>query len=247
MTDPRELEVLHIVGAPPTIVLLHEGLGCVAAWRDFPGALAERTGCAVLAYSRRGYGTSPPCELPRPASYMHDEANGDLSALIAAKIRGPFVLLGHSDGASIATIYAANHPEAPLDGLILIAPHFFVEDLTLASIRAAGDAYRAGDLRERLVRYHGQNVDCAFYGWHDAWLSPAFQSWHIRAELEALCVPHLLIQGRNDMYGSPAQAEAARHADVRWIEDCGHSPHREAPDATLRLCAEFITRLRGDG
>ncbi len=238
-----ELEVRHIAGRAPAIVLLHEGLGCVATWRQFPEALAERTGCAVIAYSRRGYGASPPCPLPRDVGYMHDEADGDLPALIETLGLSAFVLLGHSDGASIATIYAGTRPAPGLRGLILIAPHFFVEELTLTSIRRAGEAYRSR-LRAALARYHGDNVDGAFHGWHDVWLSSAFRSWNIIPELDAVRVPMLVLQGRDDPYGSAAQVTAASRARAVWIDGCGHSPHRQAPETTLAHCAEFVAGIR---
>ena len=232
----------------PTIVMLHEGLGCVALWRDFPEQLAERTGCGVFVYSRPGYGASDPVELPRPASYMNDEAVEIVPKLLDEIGFRRGILFGHSDGASVAAIYAGSIEDHRIRGLVLLAPHFFVEEEGLASIRAAGQAYETGDLKPRLARYHGDNVECAFRGWHGAWLSPAFRNWDILDCVAHIRVPVLIVQGRQDEYGTLAQLEGANEqaycpVDTLVLEDCGHAPHLDQGEATLEVSAEFIERL----
>ncbi|MEM7635191.1 MAG: alpha/beta fold hydrolase, partial [Pseudomonadota bacterium] len=163
----------------PVLILLHEGLGSVSQWRDFPDLLARATGCAVLVWSRAGYGKSSPAVLPRPLTYMHDEA-ADVLPLIISQLRGrDHVLVGHSDGASIAAIYAGSKPLAGLKGLVLMAPHVFVENISIEGIRTAREAWQTTNLRERLQRHHGDNVDIAFLGWNDSWLDPGFRTWDI--------------------------------------------------------------------
>jgi pimeloyl-ACP methyl ester carboxylesterase len=233
--------------AAPTLVLLHEGLGSVALWKDFPPRLAERTGCGVFAYSRRGYGRSDPRPLPWPVSYMHDEAREVLPALLdAAGIRRA-ILIGHSDGASIATIYAGSHQDFRIRGLVLLAPHFFVEDLTIRSIEAAREAYASGGLRERLAKYHA-DVDIAFGGWNGAWLDPAFRQWRIDEELAYVRVPVLIIQGEDDPYGTVAQITLAQQetycpVDAVMLKACGHAPQGDQPEATIAAIADFVHRL----
>ncbi len=175
-------------------MLLHEGLGCVALWRDFPEILAEATGCGVFAYSRFGYGDSEPVTLPRPMSYMHDEAVGVLPHVLdAAGIRRG-LLIGHSDGGSIAAIHAGTLHDPRLAGVVMIAAHFFVEDVNITAIRAIKDAYATGNLRERLARYH-RDVDVAFRGWNDAWLDPHFRDFDITEQVSRIEVPVLALQG----------------------------------------------------
>lgn len=235
----------------PTLVFLHEGLGSVGLWRDVPAELARRTGCGALVYSRAGYGGSSPCALPRPLAYMHDEARIVLPALLAATGVRRHVLVGHSDGASIALVHAGANPAAGLAGLALEAPHVFTESFGVESIRAANRAYAEGDLRARLERHHGDNVDTAFRGWADAWLDPGFLDWNIEEFLPAIAVPMLLIQGENDEYGTLAQLDAiergARAADCRRqvLRDCGHSPHRDQPERTLSAIAAFVAGVLG--
>jgi pimeloyl-ACP methyl ester carboxylesterase len=232
----------------PTLVLLHEGLGCVALWRDFPEKLAQRTGCGVLVYSRPGYGKSASVPLPRPLTYMHDEAFDVLPAVLdQAKIQ-KCILVGHSDGASIATIYAGGRQDFRVRGLVLMAPHFFCEDISVRSIADAKAAFEKTDLRERLARYHGDNVDVAFWGWNRAWLDPDFRDWNITEYLPTIRVPMLVIQGRDDQYGTAAQIEAAQNdtycpVEVLHLDRCRHSPHIDQPDATLEAIAEFAQRV----
>ncbi|HLN09436.1 MAG TPA: alpha/beta hydrolase [Xanthobacteraceae bacterium] len=231
----------------PTLVLLHEGLGCVATWKTFPQRLAERTGCGVLAYSRPGYGRSDPTPLPWRPSYMHDEALNVLPAVLdQAKVRKA-VLIGHSDGASIAAILAGSRQDSRIRGLVLMAPHFFVEDMGLRAIAAAKTAYETGPLRARLARYH-QHVDVAFRGWNGAWLDPAFRAWRIDNCLAHIRVPILIIQGESDEYGTIAQIRLAEDeaycpVEVAMLPDCRHSPYLDQPDATLAAVAEFVHRL----
>ncbi len=245
-----DLEYRMIGPAPdaaPTIVLLHEGLGCVALWKDFPDRLAAATGIGVFVYSRRGYGRSSPYETPWPLTYMHDEAREVLPALLDAIGFREGVLFGHSDGASIAAIYAGAVRDHRLRGLVLMAPHFFTEDPGIASIAEAKAAYETTDLRDRLAMHHGDNVDCAFWGWNGAWLEPGFRQWDIREFLPQIEVPVLVIQGQDDQYGTAGQIAAARdkcagRVSVAHLPDCRHSPHRDQPDKTLDAAATFILR-----
>ena len=229
----------------PAIVLLHEGLGSVAMWKDFPEQLAARTGCRVLAYSRQGYGASDPAAAPREPDYMHVEGETVLPALLdALGIERP-ILFAHSDGASIALIFAGRHPERAR-ALILEAPHVFVEEANIASIAAARSAYQTTDLPQKLARYHA-DPDGAFWGWNDIWLDPRFRDWNIEPYLAAIACPVLLIQGTEDEYGSPAQLDAisARVAGARTmlLEACGHSPHRDRLDAVLDAAGAFVETL----
>jgi len=237
-------------GEAPTLVFLHEGLGCVALWRDFPAILAEATGCGALVYSRLGYGRSDPCDLPRPVRYMHDEGLTVLPELIEAAGIRECILVGHSDGGSIALIYAGGTPAAPLRGVICEAAHVVCEDITARSIQQAGVAYREGDLRAKLAKYHGENVDGAFWGWHDAWLHPDFREWDLTEYLPDIGVPMLVLQGEDDPYGTSAQVEAIERGaggeiEVLMLPDCGHCPHLEQREATLRAMAAFVSRALG--
>jgi pimeloyl-ACP methyl ester carboxylesterase len=234
-------------GKAPTIVMLHEGLGCVALWRDFPRRLAEATGFGVFAWSRAGYGHSDPAELPRPLDYMTREALDVLPEVLDAIGFEYGILLGHSDGASIATVYAGGVEDFRVRGLVLIAPHVFTEPSGLASIAQAREDYENGDLRDRLVRYHA-DVDNAFRGWNDAWLDPGFESWNIAEAIDYLRIPVLAIQGADDQYGTSAQIREIEEriyspVDVEIIAGCRHSPHLERPDETLAAIADFCARL----
>jgi len=234
----------------PVLVLLHEGLGCVDIWRDFPDRLAADTGCAAFVYSRAGYGRSSPVPLPRPLRYMDEEALEGLPRLLDAVGLEEVVLVGHSDGASIALVHAGGaDPGGRVRGVIAEAPHLFAEDLSVASIRLAREAYEKGDLRARLARLHGDNVDCAFRGWNDAWLDPGFRSWNIEAYLPRIAVPVLVIQGRDDQYGTSLQYQRIREGcagpvEVLVLAGCGHSPHRDRPAETLAAMAGFVAGLR---
>lgn len=241
------LEVVRIAGPGPTLVFLHEGLGSVSAWRDFPERVARALGVGAIVYSRAGYGGSEAATLPRPVRFMHDEAYDVLPELLRLSGVEDVVLVGHSDGASIALLYASRFATPRLRGVVAMAPHAFVEDLSIRSIEAAKRAYDEGDLRARLAKHHGANVDVAFRGWNDVWLSPAFRDreWNIEAEMGAVACPLLLLQGRNDAYGTAAQVEriAARvrgRVEVRILDACGHSPHRDQPAATLEAVTSFL-------
>jgi len=244
----RRLEYVRIdVGGPdrPTLVLLHEGLGSIAMWRDFPERLAHAVAARVVVYSRYGYGNSEALAAPRDVRYMHDEALATLPALLdALDVERP-VLVGHSDGASIALIHAGGSGRAML-GVVAMAPHVFVEDLSIASIDAARTAYRATDLRAKLARYHA-DVDSAFRGWNDIWLAPAFRTWNIERFLPEIACPILAIQGRDDEYGTVEQiariAKAAPDVDEVLLEDCRHSPHRDQPQVVLEAIVRFLDRI----
>jgi pimeloyl-ACP methyl ester carboxylesterase len=224
------------------LVMLHEGLGSVSMWRDFPEQLAQATGCRTLVYSRYGYGESSPLDAPRHVHYMHEEARIWLPAILERLgIRRP-VLFGHSDGASIALIQAAR-PESEVAGIIALAPHVKVEDLTVRSIAAAQSAYLETNLRARLSRHH-REVDSAFWGWNRIWLDPAFRSWNIEALLPSIRCPVLAIQGEDDEYGTMEQiasiARAAPDSRLLALPACRHSPHRDQPQAVLAAAREFI-------
>lgn len=262
----------------PTLVFLHEGLGCVAMWRDFPERLAAATGYGALVYSRAGYGNSDPCELPRSVRFMHDEALVTLPQVLEAFQIREAILVGHSDGGSIALIHAGgdvNHKDTKdtktadgrskdsdgtkpnsfsrktlIRGLILVAPHVFVEEIGLESIRRIAEDYRATiDLKQRLARYHGENVDATFWGWNDVWLNPEFRTWNIEEYLPHIHVPVLLIQGEDDQYGTLAQVkaiEAECRVQMRTVTlaECGHSPHLDQPARVLMAMREFVRELK---
>jgi pimeloyl-ACP methyl ester carboxylesterase len=248
--EGERLEALCHGPAPDaahTIVMLHEGLGCVALWRDFPSQLAEATGLGVFAYSRAGYGQSDPTSLPRSLDYMTREARETLPAVLEAIGFERGILLGHSDGASIAAIYAGAVEDFRVRGLVLMAPHFFTEESGLAAIVRARDMYENGDLRARLAKYH-RDVDNAFRGWNDAWLDPGFKSWNIAETIDYWRIPVLAIQGDDDPYGTLAQIREIENRiyspiDVEILQGCKHSPHTEQPEKTLAAVADFCTRL----
>ena len=232
----------------PTLVLLHEGLGCVSMWRDFPEKLASRTGYGVLVYSRPGYGQSDPVKLPRPLDYMNKEAFDVLPHVLDQAGVKKTILVGHSDGASIATIYAGGRQDFRVRGLVLLAPHFFVEDISIESIQAAKVAYDTGDLRARLARHHGDNVDIAFRGWNGAWLDPGFRDWRIDDAVAHVRVPILIVQGKDDQYGTLAQVRLAETdaycpVETAILDDCGHSPQIDQPEAALEAITEFVHKV----
>jgi pimeloyl-ACP methyl ester carboxylesterase len=240
----------HPAHAPgrPTIVMLHEGLGCVAMWRHFPDRLAQVTGCRTIAWSRAGYGHSQPYAEARTPRYMHREALEALPALLAAlEIERP-LLFGHSDGGSIALIFAGAFPAVPL-GVVVLAPHEFVEEETLAGIREARSAWETTDLRDRLARYHA-DPERVFADWNDTWLSPAFRDWNIEEYLPAIRCPVLAIQGEDDEYATMRQIDAiaAQLPATRLLKlaQCGHSPHRDQPAAILGAVDRFLHDI-GEG
>ncbi|MGQ0682192.1 alpha/beta fold hydrolase [Bradyrhizobium sp.] len=253
--DSSDLEYRMIGPAPdaaPTIVMLHEGLGSVGLWGDFPDKLQAATGCGVFAYSRAGYGNSSPVTLPRPLDYMHVEAFDVLPKVLETIGFRRGLLLGHSDGASIAAVYAGSRQDHRVQGLVLIAPHFIVEDVSVKSIAEIKRAYETSDLKARLARWH-RDVNNAFYGWNRAWLDPKFREWDISEYLAYIRVPVAIVQGERDQYGTMRQVEIAREecycpVDATVVPGAGHSPHREAPGATLDAIGEFASAvLRDEG
>ena len=247
----RRLSIEHqwvgtATSTQPVVVFLHEGLGSLAMWKEFPERLCTRHGLRGLVFSRYGYGRSTPRPHAErwPVDFMHRQAFEVLPRLFEAlRIERPW-LFGHSDGASIALMYASRHP---VTGLIVLAPHLFTEDVGLASIEAARRAYETTDWRTRLARYHA-DVDSAFRGWNDVWLDPAFRAWNIEAALDSLACPVLAVQGEDDEYGTLAQVRAIVHrvpqAELLVLPDCGHSPHRDQPERLIEAAGAFIHENR---
>jgi pimeloyl-ACP methyl ester carboxylesterase len=234
--------------ASPTFVMLHEGLGSVSMWKDFPMQLARATRSNVVVYSRHGYGQSAALHAPRSVRYMHDEALIVLPQFLdTLGIRNP-ILFGHSDGASIALIHAGGS-DRKVGGIVVLAPHVFVEDLSVASIAAAKVAYATTSFRERLKRYH-DDVDSVFWSWNDIWLDVAFRAWNIEEYLPRISCGILAIQGHSDEYGSMEQVEriarVARDVAVLKLANCRHSPHRDQPDAVLASVSEWTEHLRAE-
>jgi pimeloyl-ACP methyl ester carboxylesterase len=240
----RRIEVVTIAGpgdkAP--IVMLHEGLGSVALWRDFPQQLAHRTRRSVIVYSRYGHGHSDRLTEPRTPRYMHDEGEVVLPALLDELGLERPVLFGHSDGASIALIHASQKPE-DVSTLILEAPHVFVEDLTVSSIARVRDTLHQTSLVQKLSRYHN-DAAATFWGWNNIWLHPDFRGWDIRASLRRVRAPALLLQGLDDEYGTVAQLDAISSTlastETHLFDRCGHSPHGTVPEAVLERTADFL-------
>ncbi len=231
-------------GDAPTIVFLHEGLGCAGMWRDFPDRLASAAGCGALVYSRPGYGASDPVEGPRPVRFMHDEALEVLPAVIGHFRLEDVILFGHSDGASIAVIYAGSR-KGPVRALVLEAPHVFVETVCTDSIARIAREYGTTRLRERLARHHGANTDSMFRTWTDVWLRPEFGRWNIQEYLPAIESPVLVVQGENDEYGTLAQVDAVLArvrgpAESLVLPGCGHSPHSSRPAEVLEAASRFL-------
>ena len=244
--EGRHIEAVELPGdlARRPFVLLHEGLGSVGLWRGFPAALNAATGRRVLTFSRFGHGRSEPPPRPRTQAFFHEEALEVLPALLPQLDASNPILVGHSDGGSIALIHAAYHP---VTGLALIAPHVFVEDVTVEEIARARELYESGGLRERMARHH-DDPDAAFYGWCDVWLHPEFREWTIASDAGGLTAPLLLMQGADDPYGTLAQLDRIR-AGVRGpvqrivLEGTGHSPHIEQTDTVVAAMTEFVARL----
>ena len=227
----------------PTILFLHEGLGSIAQWRDFPDGACSGTGCPGIVYNRAGYGGSAPADLPRTIDFMHREARFVLAELLRKLKLQDVILVGHSDGGSIALIYASD-PTVNVRGLVLIAPHVFVEEITVQSIARARTEYLRGNLKDRFQKYH-QDADHTFLSWSDIWLNPEFKNWDIRPLLKTIKTPILVIQGEQDEFGTTAQVEAIQEecsvpVTSVMIPNCGHRPHIEAPTETLTHTIRFV-------
>jgi pimeloyl-ACP methyl ester carboxylesterase len=244
----HEIEVQRIRAGSeraPELVFLHEGLGSISHWKDFPARVAAATGCPVTVYSRYGSGNSDLLREPRGVRYMHDEALQSLPDLLAQLgIENP-ILVGHSDGASIALIYAGVHDR--VRGLVLLAPHVFVEDLSVASIAEAKVKFETTNLPEKLARHH-RDAARTFWGWNNIWLHPDFRRWNIEEYLPRITCPILAMQGLDDQYGTMAQVEAIRKqsggpVEVVTLADCKHSPQRDQPEATLEAISQFVNRF----
>jgi len=250
---PLRLEYRMIGPRPdagPTIVMLHEGLGSSGLWGAFPDQIAVATGAGVFVYSRAGYGKSRAGPLPRSVKFMHEEALTVLPRVLDAIGFERGFLFGHSDGASIATIYAGSVQDHRVRGIVLIAPHFFTEEMGLAEIRRARKSFDSGALRERLKPYHA-DVDTAFRSWNEPWLHSDFQNWDITEALGYIRVPILIVQGENDQYGTLKQIEVARQecfcpVEAVVLPGIRHIPYREAPELTVDAVAAFINRLLRD-
>ncbi len=249
IVDGKRLETHWLPSAAAearTIVMLHEGLGSIGAWKRFPQDVAACTACNVLVYSRYGHGNSDKLMEKRPVAFMHHEGEVVLPELLdKLGIERP-ILLGHSDGGSIALIFAGTYPER-CAALILEAPHVFVEDLSVASITEAKVNYQTNDLPQKLARYHA-HVDETFWGWNDIWLDPQFRNWNIEEYLDAIRCPVLCIQGEQDQYGTIAQVQAIQASvpatEILMLPDCKHAPHRDQSALTLEAIAEFLDKLR---
>ena len=245
MTRVEGLEVLDLPGAAPEILLLHEGLGSVSMWRDFPRKLNEATGRRVVAYSRHGFGRSIPRDRPYGPRFIHEEAH-EVIPMLRERLRlGRPVLLGHSTGASMALVHAADG-RWPVAGVVAMAPLTTVENSNVESITRARELYRTTDWREKLARHH-DDVDGVFYGWNDTWLRPDFRAWHILDDLARLEVPVLAILGKEDEYSTPDQVEAIRRSvpdparfESMLLERCGHAPHRDQTDAVVAAVRKFV-------
>jgi len=256
----RSLEVQRISGLGPhlpELVFLHEGLGSVSHWKDFPARVAATTGCGVTVYSRYGAGNSDVLTAPRAVTYMHDEGLRVLPDLLTQLHIDNPILVGHSDGASIALIFAGAQAGARdartndhVRALILLAPHVFVEDLSVASIAEAKTTFETTNLPEKLARHHRDAV-ATFWGWNNIWLHPDFRAWNIEEYLPRITCPILAIQGLDDQYGTMAQVHAIARQSVGPVEilalaECRHSPQRDQPDAVLAAIAKFVDRIAGN-
>lgn len=250
LADGGQLYYETIAGesGKPVLVFLHEGLGCTAMWKDFPARLCTLTGCAGLVYDRRGYGRSDALCAARSIHYLHRYALDELAQVLARLLDGrPHVVVGHSDGGSIALIHAADQPPGLL-GVVTEAAHVFVEDVTLAGVREAQQAFEAGKLRG-LERYHGAKTEQIFGAWADTWLRPGFKRWNIEYLLASIACPVLALQGSGDQYGSEAQLDAivaqAPAARKLLVPACGHTPHQDQPEAVLAAVQTFLAGLGG--
>lgn len=231
----------------PTLVFLHEGLGCIEIWRDFPETLCESIDCSGLVYDRRGYGGSEMFEGPWPVDYLEMESLIYLPDLLKECNIDNAILVGHSDGGTIALITAASHSNL-ISGIITEAAHIFVEQITIDGIRSAVKAFETTSLKEKFARYHKKNTETIFYRWADRWLSPEFQNWNIQDILPKITCPALILQGKDDEYGTAAQVmgiadRVSGPVDVKLIPNCGHAPHFQAKNTVLSEMTRFIEGL----
>lgn len=246
--DSLEIEKFSpeaIVFEDAAIVLLHEGLGCIDMWKTFPAILADATGVAVFAYSRRGYGRSSSVTLPRPLDYMRQEATYWLPRVLESLDYRRIILIGHSDGGSIALLHAALEKDERVKAIVTLAAHVFNEAKCINSIREARQQFLDGGLAQALEKYHGQNIETAFWGWCDTWLDDGFVDWNIESDLGAIDIPVLVVQGLEDQYGSADQVYAICRAiqaptDTLWIPDCKHAIHIEAPIPLIAGITGFL-------
>jgi len=230
-----------------TLVFLHEGLGCIEIWRDFPETLCGSLGCSGLVYDRRGYGGSEMFEGPWPVDYLEMESSTYLPALLKECDIDNAVLIGHSDGGTISLITAASYSNL-VRGIITEAAHIFVEQITIEGIRNAVEAFETTSLKEKFVRYHKEHTETIFYRWANRWLSPEFSNWNIQKDLSKITCPVLVLQGEDDAYGTPAQVEGIASqvsgpVRVKLIPDCGHTPHFQAKDTVLSEMTRFIREI----
>ncbi len=246
-----ELAIIHevIAAEAPTLVFLHDSLGCIQTWRDFPGLLAQKTSCNYLVYDRLGHGESSPHPQGRRRHQGYLEAEADvLNALLRQlNISNP-ILFGHSDGASIALIAAAQ-PSNNIKGILLEAPHIFVEEITLESVHQAREAYPGGLLKQLLAKYHGVNTDDVFYAWANTWLSEEFRHWNIEHLLPQIDTPCLVLQGEEDQYGTMRQVDGIANqvtgrVQVEVLEGVGHAPHKENSDLIMAFSTAFVDTIR---
>ncbi len=231
----------------PTLVFLHEGLGCIEIWRNFPETLCESVGCTGLVYDRKGYGDSEMFEGPWPVDYLEIESSRYLPALLKECDIDNVVLIGHSDGGTIALITAASHSNL-VRGIITEAAHIFVEQITIEGIRSKVKAFETTSLKEKFVRYHKEHTETIFYRWANRWLSPEFSNWNIEKDLSKITCPVLVLQGEDDAYGTPAQVkgiagQVSGPVCVKLIPDCGHTPHFQAKDTVLSEMTRFIRKF----
>ncbi|MEN0060916.1 MAG: alpha/beta hydrolase [Myxococcota bacterium] len=248
-----EVAIVHPDAPGPLLLFLHQGLGSVLHWRDWPTQIANDCESPALIYSRQGYGTSDELPGPRTARFLNEAAEEELPALLSvlfdthpALRKRPRILIGHSDGASIALLYASDPQQPNVEGVVAIAPHVFVEDICITAIAALRESFPDSKFRERLARYH-RNIDRTFDAWSTVWLSPSFRSWTMTEEVARLDVPTLLIQGYDDAFGTMAQCDAiVKHAsgpvDQLRLAHCGHSPPRERPNITRDAIVSFVRR-----
>jgi len=251
----KRLEYAWVNGIPdadaPVLVFLHEGLGCIDLWREFPATLSAACGLPGLVYSRAGYGRSGGIDLPRPITYQEDEARVSLGDVLDTLGIEKAILIGHSDGGTIALIHAGLDTRGRILGAVTMAAHVFNEEICLQGIREARKVWETTDLREKLKRYHGDNVDTAFLGWNDTWQRDDYWHWNVEKYLPDITCPLLVMQGRDDHYGSERQVDsivagAGGSARKLMVADCGHNPHFDQPDETIAAITAFVREVIDD-